>query len=71
MIFSKQLRLVREKLLLSQEMMARELGVSFATISRLENNHTEPSLATRRSFIEFCERENIILANFEMEGKPE
>jgi len=66
MDFSEKLKFSRERLMLSQEMLARELGVSFATISRLENQHTVPSLATRRSFAEFCKKNEI---KFDMEDK--
>lgn len=59
MNFADRMKFVRNKLMLSQEMLARELGVSFATISRLEKQHNEPSLATRRNFVEFCNRKNI------------
>lgn len=59
MSFSDKMKYVRTKLFLSQEMLARELGVSFATISRLEQNHNEPSLSTRRNFAIFCEKKGI------------
>jgi len=65
MKFSEKLKLVRNKLLISQEKLAHEIGVSFATISRLENNRTEPSLSTRRSFFELCKKHGII---FDGEG---
>ncbi|MCL2556005.1 MAG: helix-turn-helix domain-containing protein [Firmicutes bacterium] len=59
MSFSEKIKIVRDKLFLSQEKLAHEIGVSFATISRLENNRTEPSLDTRRRFFEFCESKGI------------
>ena len=34
MTFADKLKLVREKLLISQEQLAHEIGVSFATINR-------------------------------------
>ena len=38
MEFSEQVKYVREKLFLSQEMLAKELGVSFATVNRWEDH---------------------------------
>ena len=41
---------VRKQLTLSQEGLARELGVSFATVNRWENNHVTPSKLARAQF---------------------
>ena len=43
MSFAEKVKLVRTKLKLSQEDLARELGVSFATINRWENGKTMPT----------------------------
>lgn len=43
----------------SQEQLARELGVSFATINRWENSKTEPSQLALVKFAEFCNQNNI------------
>ena len=32
------------------------LGVSFATVNRLENGHHEPSLRTKRKIRELCKK---------------
>lgn len=61
MEFGKKLKEVREKLGISQEMMARELGVSFATINRLENGKTEPSYKTLKLFENLCKNKNIMV----------
>lgn len=37
MEFSEQVKYVREDYFLSQEMLAKELGVSFAMVNRWEN----------------------------------
>jgi DNA-binding transcriptional regulator YiaG len=39
---------------LSQEGLARELGVSFATVNRWENSHVKPSKLARAQFDTFC-----------------
>ncbi|MDD5204198.1 MAG: helix-turn-helix transcriptional regulator [Desulfobacterales bacterium] len=53
--FSNSVKLVRRQLGLSQEALAHELGVSFATINRWENGKTVPFNLARRQFEAFCE----------------
>lgn len=52
--FPKLVREVRRQLGLSQEELARELRVSFATISRWENAKTVPFKLARAQFDAFC-----------------
>ena len=59
MEFSEKLKQVRQKLDLSQEALARELGVSFATINRCETNKFHPSYRTIKKFDDFCIKHNI------------
>jgi len=47
---------VRRQLSLSQEGLARELGVSFATVNRWENGQAKPSKLARAQLDAFCER---------------
>lgn len=53
--FSEFVKEVRLQLQISQEDLARELGVSFATINRWENGKTAPSRLARNQFDAFCE----------------
>lgn len=53
--FSKLVKKVRRQLEMSQEDLARESGVSFATINRWENNKTVPSRLTINQFELFCD----------------
>jgi transcriptional regulator with XRE-family HTH domain len=50
---------VRMQLNLSQEALAEELGVAFATVNRWEKGHREPSILTKHRFDEFCKKNNI------------
>lgn len=50
------LKALREKLLISQTEMAEMLGVSFATVNRLERGHHEPSLKTKRKIRDLCKK---------------
>ena len=45
---------VRRQLGISQEDLARELGVSFATVNRWENGKSQPSKLARAQFDSYC-----------------
>lgn len=47
---------VRKQLGISQEDLARELGVSFASVNRWENGKTNPSRLARSQFVLFCKK---------------
>jgi len=47
---------VRRQLSISQEDLARELGVSYATVNRWENGQAKPSKLARAQLDAFCER---------------
>ena len=47
---------VRRQLSISQEDLARELGVSYATVNRWENSQAKPSKLARAQLDAFCER---------------
>ena len=59
MQFSKFCLDTRLKLNLSQEMLARKLDVSFATINRWENGKALPQKLTLYRFEKFCEETEI------------
>ncbi len=52
--FRELVKQVRRQLGVSQEDLARELGVSFATVNRWENGKVKPSKLARARFDEFC-----------------
>lgn len=47
---------VRRQLAISQEDLARELGVSYATVNRWENGQAKPSRLARAQLDAFCVR---------------
>ena len=47
---------IRKQLGLSQEDLARELGVSFATVNRWENGQVRPSKLAKAQLNAFCTR---------------
>lgn len=59
MIYSKIVILIRAKLNITQEEMAKKLDVSFATINRWENGHTNPSKRYIYILEEICRENNI------------
>lgn len=50
------LKEIRRQLAISQEDLARELGVSYATVNRWENGQARPSKLARAQLDAFCER---------------
>lgn len=59
MEFCQTVKKIRLVLKLSQEDLARELGVSFATINRWENGKSAPSRLALSAVKEFCEKNGI------------
>ena len=59
MNWSKIIKDLRNKMLLSQKELANLLGVSFASINRWENGHNEPTIKIKRKIKELCDREKI------------
>ena len=59
MTFSEKVKYVRMNLFLSQEALAKKLGVSFATVNRWETQDKTPQLASVGRFLSFCEENNI------------
>ena len=59
MTFAEKMQAVRKQLFLSQEAMAKELGVSFATVNRWEKGKCEPSYKAQKAFNDLCEKHNI------------
>ena len=47
---------IRKQLSISQEDLARELGVSYATVNRWENGQSKPSRLARAQLDMFCKR---------------
>ena len=61
MNFSDKIRKIRKQLGITQEKLADDLGVSFATINRLEQGLTMPQTSTIRKLEEYCMNKNIEL----------
>lgn len=59
MSFCDDIRELRQKCFLSQEAFAKELGVSFATVNRLESGKTKPTYKTMKLIDDFCKKQGI------------
>ncbi len=59
MTFGKALKCMREELKLTQEALARELNVSFATVNKWENDKTKPLRIINDRIIEFSKEKGV------------
>lgn len=59
MTFAEKLIVVRKHMFLSQEALAKELGVSFATVNRWETGRCEPNYKAQKAFADFCDAHKI------------
>ncbi|MBQ7114562.1 MAG: helix-turn-helix transcriptional regulator [Clostridia bacterium] len=59
MSFSNDIKVIRQKSLLSQEAFAQILGVSFTTVNRWETGKSKPSYKTMKLIDDFCKSNNI------------
>ena len=64
MEFSDKIRFVREELGITQEELAKKLGVAFATINRWEQGLTTPHASTEKKLYDFCKENDIEYNNF-------
>lgn len=56
MDWSAKIKEICETLLLSQEELAKELGVTFATVNRWEDGHHELTIKTKRVIRDYCKK---------------
>jgi len=59
MLFADKIKFVRAKLLISQKELARQLDVSFVTISRWESGKLEPNFLNEKKFEAYCSDKKI------------
>ncbi len=52
--FSHDIRVIRQRSLLSQEAFAQELGVSFTTVNRWESGKSKPSYKAMKQIDDYC-----------------
>lgn len=65
MEFKDKVKYVRKKFYLSQEMMAKELGVAFATVNRWESGRCQPNYRAQKAFSDFCKQNGVDVDSLE------
>lgn len=63
MDFAVLIREIRQESLLSQEMFAVELGVSFSTVNRWEKGKTLPNYQTMKKLEQYCNDNHVDFKN--------
>ena len=59
MTYSEQVRIIRQRLLITQTELAEMLGVTFASVNRWENGRHEPTTKQKRALKELCKKKKI------------
>ncbi len=59
MDIGRKLKEIRKKSLMSQTDFAQELGVSFSTVNRWENNKAVPNYQAQKKIKDFCDKKGI------------
>lgn len=59
MDIGRKLKEIRKKSIMSQTDFAQELGVSFSTVNRWENNKAVPNYQARKKIKDFCDEKRI------------
>jgi DNA-binding transcriptional regulator YiaG len=59
MIFCEAVKKIRSELHYSQEQLARELSISFTTVSRWENGRSLPSQLAKNALLERCAAKDV------------
>ena len=57
--FERNVKIACRKKKISQKELAKELGVSYVTISRLESSKVKPSFLTEKRLENFCKEKGI------------
>lgn len=69
MDYSKLIKELREKLILSQAELAELLGVSFASVNRWEMGHHEPTIKLKRKIVVLCKKHKIKIDEYTDKGE--
>lgn len=59
MTLDNVLKNIRKELNITQEQLARDLNISFTTLSRWENNRNKPSKLARMRLAEYCTKKGV------------
>ena len=59
MEYKNIIKILREKLLITQEELAKVLNVSFVSVNRWENGHHEPTMKVKRKLVQLLKENGI------------
>lgn len=59
MEYKDMIKALREKLIISQDELAKILGVSFVSVNRWENGHHEPTIKIKRKLVQLLKENGI------------
>lgn len=59
MNFPEEIRKIRQRLFMTQEDFAKEIGVAFSTVNRWEGAKSKPNLSAMKSIKEFCLKHDV------------
>lgn len=59
MNFPDEIRKIRQRLFITQEDFAKEIGVAFSTVNRWEGGKSKPNLSAMKSIKEFCLKNDV------------
>ena len=59
MMFAEQIRIIRQKLFMTQEALATELEVALTTVNRWETGKSKPNLMTMKKIKTFCQENKV------------
>ena len=59
MTFAEQIRMIRQRMFLSQDAFAKMLHVSLSTVNRWEMGKSKPNLTAMRNIKEFCSENSL------------
>ena len=65
MSVANEIKIIRQKALISQRDFAERLSVTFATVNRWETGKTIPKMAAMRKIKTFCDENNIPIDNLQ------
>lgn len=57
--YARLIKVIRDRLFVTQSELAQMIGVFFATINRWENGHHEPTIKVKRKIRELCKKAKI------------
>lgn len=59
MSFPKEIKILRQRMYLTQNEFAKALNVSFTTVNRWETGRAKPNISTMKEIKHFCEEKGV------------